>query len=261
MILSIVLIALGILLIIEYIPPLLDKAVLDAGNAFGLTVAALCLTGGIFRRTLHSWITALWQTSSGKALLLAVISAVTAFLLCFLCTLWRVLRFGKMDADGQTTVIVLGCKVNGTAPSIALRKRTMAAAAYLQSHPEAVAILSGGQGKDEGISEGACMKNILLAEGIDESRLYVEDRSTSTEENFAFSKEIIQANGFSTAVAVATHDYHQLRAAMIAGKYGLTPASLPATSSHWSRATFYTREVFGIWQQWLKRSRQKQSRR
>jgi hypothetical protein len=54
-------------------------------------------------------------------------------------------------------VIVLGCGVNGTEPSLSLRYRIDAACEYLTAHPDAVAVLSGGQGPDEDMTEAACM--------------------------------------------------------------------------------------------------------
>lgn len=251
MIIRIALIALGVYLIYEYIPPLIYKAILDAGNAFGLLTAAAFIGAGVFFNPLLRLLKRLWQSVGGKAVIIVLCAAAVAFTAVFLSTLVRVVRFSEYNATDQRTVMVLGCKVNGTEPSYALWNRTHVAAEYLNEHPEAVAILSGGQGWDEGISEAEAMKGVMLEEGIDESRFYVEDQSTSTDENFAFSKKIIEEHGLSTDVAIATHDYHQLRASMIAEKNGFTAASLPAPSVRWSRATFFTREVFGIWVQWL----------
>lgn len=251
LIIRIALMLFGIYLIYEYIPPLIYKAILDAGNAFGLLAASAFIGAGIFWVPLTGLIKKLWQSGGGKAVIIVLCAAAVAFTAVFLSTLVRVVRFSEYNATDQRTVIVLGCKVNGTEPSYALWNRTHVAAEYLNEHPEAVAILSGGQGWDEGISEAEAMKGVMLEEGIDESRFYLEDQSTSTDENFAFSKKIIEEHGLSTDVAIATHDYHQLRASMIAEKNGLSPASLPAPSVRWSRATFFTREVFGIWVQWL----------
>lgn len=251
MMIRIALIALGIYLIYEYIPPLIYKAIINTGNAFGLLTAGVFIGAGVFFNPLLRLLKRLWQSVGGKAIIILFCVAVITFLSVFIPTLVRVVRFSEYNAADQKTVIVLGCKVNGTEPSYALWNRTHVAAEYLNEHPDAVAILSGGQGWDEGISEAEAMKGVMLEEGIDESRFYVEDKSTSTDENFDFSKTIIDENGLSTEVAVATHDYHQLRASMIAEKNGLTPASLPVPSVRWSRATFFTREVFGVWVQWL----------
>ena len=252
MIIRLALIVFGIWLIAMYIPPLVYKLILDAGNGFGLMAGTLFVLAGVFANPLLRLAAKLWATGKGKAFLIVICAAAIAFVAVFIPTLISVIHYSEYSAADETTVIVLGCKVNGTKPSGALRNRTNAAIEYLNEHPDAVAILSGGQGWDEGISEAECMKGIMEDAGIDESRYFIEDKSTSTDENFAFSKKIIEENGLSMNVAVATHDYHQKRAAMIAKKNGYEPASLPVHSVRWSRATFFTREVFGIWIQWLK---------
>ena len=59
-------------------------------------------------------------------------------------------------------VIVLGAGVNGETPSLALWTRIRVAAAYLEAHPDIPAVLSGGQGPGEDISE-AVMASLTAA--------------------------------------------------------------------------------------------------
>ena len=93
---------------------------------------------------------------------------------------------GEPDRKCQY-IVVLGAKVNGTEPSISLSDRITAAYDYLTENPGVIAILSGGQGSDEGISEAECMFRKLTAMGIDKNRLWLEDKATSTWENLNFS--------------------------------------------------------------------------
>ncbi len=115
----------------------------------------------------------------------------------------------KLDA-----IIVLGAKVNGTAPSGALYQRISAAAAYLQDNPDTLCIASGGQGTDEGISEAACIREGLLARGIDENRIILEENSTSTETNFLYSVPLLGDN--IRSVGVVTSNFHIFRALKLA---------------------------------------------
>ena len=94
-------------------------------------------------------------------------------------------------------LLVLGCRVYGARPSRLLRWRADRAAKYLKAHPQSVAVLSGGQGRDEAISEAEAMRRLLTQAGIAPSRLLLEDKSTSTQENIAFSGEILAKNGLS----------------------------------------------------------------
>ena len=58
-------------------------------------------------------------------------------------------------------IVVLGCQVKGTKPSKALKYRLDTAKEYMQANPETIAVLSGGQGKMEEISEAECMRRYL----------------------------------------------------------------------------------------------------
>ena len=55
-------------------------------------------------------------------------------------------------------VIVLGAGVNGTAPSLSLLNRLDAVNDYLETYPDSIAVLSGGQGEGEDITEAECMR-------------------------------------------------------------------------------------------------------
>ena len=117
------------------------------------------------------------------------------------------------DSD---TAVVLGAQVKPWGPSILLQQRIDAAEEYLNSHPNAKAVVTGGQGSDEVMSEGQCMFNEITADGISSERVYIEDQATNTEENLRFSAEIIADSGLSKDIAVVTDSYHQLRARIAA---------------------------------------------
>lgn len=146
------------------------------------------------------------------------------------------------------TLIILGCKVDaGGTPSLMLQRRLKAGIKYLEAHPDAVCIVSGGKGADEPVSEALAMKRFLTAEGIAEDRIYSEERSTNTAENIAFSKEIIDANALSGNIIIATDDFHQLRAQMNAKKHGIEAASSGHCKTPWYLLPFYwTREIVGV---------------
>lgn len=158
-----------------------------------------------------------------------------------------VIHAEKRTEESAPTVIVLGCKINGGEPSLMLRRRLDAAHAFLQSHPESPCIVSGGQGADEIMPEGEAMKNYLVAAGIDPERVFVEDSSTSTQENLQFSKEIMDAQGLSRAAVIATDDFHQWRAQMIGERMGLACASAGKCATPWYLLPCYwTREILAL---------------
>lgn len=149
-----------------------------------------------------------------------------------------------------SAVIVLGAGVNGETPSLTLRTRIDAAAAYLEEHPDVPVVLSGGQGPGEAITEAECMRRALVRRGVDESRLYPEERSTSTQENLRYSRTILEELGVDPAqrVAIVTSDFHLCRARLMwGGDTAAVPAHLPsALYFQCLTVNYFIREAFGL---------------
>lgn len=158
--------------------------------------------------------------------------------------------FADKTDEPVSAVIVLGAGVNGETPSLSLATRIDAAEAYLAAHPDMPVVLSGGQGGGEWISEAECMRRALVERGVDESRLYLEERSTSTRENMLYSRTLLEELGVDTAqrVAIVTSDYHLCRARrMWGGVSAAVPAHMPP--SFYFRCltvNYYIREAFGL---------------
>jgi uncharacterized SAM-binding protein YcdF (DUF218 family) len=97
--------------------------------------------------------------------------------------------------------------------------------------PDAVCLVSGGQGANETMPEAIVMKNWLTDHGIDESRIYMEENSHSTSENIRFSKEKLESLGLSdkTVVGVSTA-FHLPRIQLLAKRYGLPMTLIGAPS-------------------------------
>lgn len=157
-------------------------------------------------------------------------------------------------ASGDTELsadylIVLGAAVHGDRPSLSMRERCGAAAEYLSSNPDCVAIVSGGQGNDENISEAEAMRVLLIDSGIEDSRIIVEDKSTSTYENLLNSSEFIEDDA---VIAVCTSEYHLYRAKLIGRGLGLELIGVPARTGYLSvRTNYFIREAFGVTYQWI----------
>ena len=131
---------------------------------------------------------------------------------------------GKNDTItySEDAIIVLGAAVHGKTPSLTLKRRLDKAVEYHAQNPDAIIVVSGGQGAQEDISEAEAMKIYLIENGVASDKIIKEDKSTSTSENFAFSKEILdkQLSG-DYSVAFITNEYHILRASLCAKRAGL----------------------------------------
>ncbi|MBQ3904387.1 MAG: YdcF family protein [Eubacterium sp.] len=251
MIIRILLIIAGLVLIRYYIAPFISLRVINAGNIFGIGVGTvMILTGALWNR-LVELIKQLWQNTGGKAFVSVFCVLIIGFTSLFFITLGEIISHSHYSATDQKVIIVLGCQIRGDEPSMTLKARCNAAAEYLNEHPDAVAIATGGQGADENLSEGQCIYNLLTEAGIDGSRIYIEDKSTNTDANISNALEIIESNGLSTDVAVATSEYHEYRASLICKKNGLNAFAVPSASTKFAKPTFFTREVFAVWAQWI----------
>lgn len=89
-------------------------------------------------------------------------------------------------------IIVHGCSINGTEVTPLLKKRLDKAIVwYKKFNKKPIFIVSGGQGKDEIVSEAWAMKKYLIDNEINEKNIIMEDKSTTTLENLKYSKDIM----------------------------------------------------------------------
>lgn len=164
-----------------------------------------------------------------------------------------VLRDNRTDASDQdvTCVIILGAGVNGTEPSLMLATRLRAALDFVADRPDVPIICSGGQGPGEDITEAECMARYLTEHGVAGERIWKEEKSTSTRENFDFSTQLMAERGIDPAAnfAFVTNDYHVARAKRIAGvpwAYGVA-ATLPRNPYYdVLQLNYYIREAFAM---------------
>lgn len=148
-------------------------------------------------------------------------------------------------------VIVLGAAVHGDTPSLSLTERMDAAYDYLAEHPDCIAIVSGGQGENENMSEAEAMRIYLEGKGIAPERIIKEDRSTSTRENLEFSFDIIRERGGDPEnAAIVTSEYHIYRAQLIAHSLGVDLHGIPAETTHITvKVNYFIREAFGVFKE------------
>lgn len=181
---------------------------------------------------------------------LAALLVLGAFLFAFLEA--EVVRWSQTDHESAVTgVIVLGAGVNGTEPSLSLRVRLEAALEYIADKPDIPIVVSGSQGPNEDISEAQCMADWLIAHGVEESRILIEDQADNTRENIAFSKEMLFENGYDTTAqfAVVSSDYHLCRAAVYWELPGMVPVAAKMPERYQRSlltVNYYIREAFAL---------------
>ncbi|MGL5712017.1 MAG: YdcF family protein [Paraclostridium sp.] len=106
-------------------------------------------------------------------------------------------------------------------------------------------IVSGGQGPDELVSEASAMGKYLLSQGIKESDVILEDKSTTTYENMKFSKNIMDKSSKYNSIFV-TNNYHVFRASIFARKVGLKANGVGAPTAFYFLPSALIREFIAI---------------
>ncbi len=157
--------------------------------------------------------------------------------------------FGDPGETAQY-MVVLGAKVRSDGPSVSLWDRIYAAADYLEAHPDVTAIVSGGKGADEPMTEAQAMYDELVKLGVDPSRIWLEDQATSTWENLNFTLNLIEEKTGQRPekLGVLSSEYHLFRASLFAKECGVEFVGIPARTSRPSQMiNHFMREVAGVW--------------
>jgi uncharacterized SAM-binding protein YcdF (DUF218 family) len=154
----------------------------------------------------------------------------------------------------EDAIIVLGAGIKGERIGTNLQKRLDTAIEYHKENQEAVIVVSGGQGPYEDISEALAMERYLIANGIPQDKIIKEDRSTSTKENFEFSKKLLDlrfGEGKYKA-AYITNGYHIYRAGLVAEDVGFNGMTHIHAETPWYTAIPNgLREVLAVMKTWL----------
>ena len=223
-----------------------ESRIINIGSVMGTLFFGLIGVCCIFWDKLSDIIKKIKQKRALR-IIYRIVCVMIALLMIWVCVILGLMSyFAKRTPDKDATVVVLGCQVRGNNPSLMLRKRIDAAFDYLVMNPQAKCVVSGGKGKGENISEAECIRNELIDKGIDENRIYMEDKSTDTNENIKFSAEIIKKNGLNEKMAIVTDGFHEMRAALIAKRMGYECGAVSAKTPTYLSANFTTREIIAV---------------
>ena len=185
-----------------------------------------------------------------------IVALVCVGLVYFCIVETPIIKNARTDKDPERPyLIVLGAAVYGDRPSLTLVRRLEGALSYLNTYPGSVAIVSGGMGPGETVTEGQAMFDWLVANGADPARVLIEDKATSTMENLQYSFEIIRARGDDPDgnVAIVSSAYHLYRAKCMAEKLGAShPAGVAAPWGYFFvMLNYFIREAFGVTHLWV----------
>ena len=195
--LKLVIVDLLALVLLAYSVALVFTSNFNMGNLIVWVLTAMACAYAVWHKPLDRWFSAgagrvcFWLLAAGFAFLAAMLAFVAAS------------GYANQATGSEQIVVVLGAGLRGDRPSNLLRCRLDKAFAFAQAHPDCIVITTGGQGLGETVPEGQAMRDYLIAKGLDPDRVLQETKSTSTEENFRFAKEILEAQGIDTAAPIA----------------------------------------------------------
>lgn len=224
----------------------------NIGSLTGVIVHSLLLAHSLNPEWFQSIAEKLKQSRAGRIVWKGLCITVGGILLlAVLTTGCMIAGIPEAPDDLERTVIILGSGVNedGT-PTTVMKSRIDAAMDYIQTHPQAPIIASGGLYSTDRIAEAESICRYLIENGIPEQRIYTERDSSSTEENLRNSAALIQANGLSTNIVLSTSEFHSYRAGLIARRNQLNTRAIPARTPWYILPTCWIREMYGILLAW-----------
>lgn len=162
--------------------------------------------------------------------------------------------YGNIDnvTYKEDAVIVLGAGLRGDKITALLQYRLEAAVDYHKQNSDAVLVVSGGMGQGETVTEASAMKAYLLSCGVDETKIIMEQNSTSTYENLMFSKEILTSMyGKNFKAVVVTNAFHIYRANRLAKVCEIDATHLHGGINWYTIPVNYIRECAAVLKTWI----------
>ena len=176
------------------------------------------------------------------ALLLAALTLYSLF-----CAL-SIVRYAERDESAPADcIIVLGAGTDGTTPSPVFRERLNHAVTLYQEGYSDIILLTGGYSPGNEHSDAWIAGAYLQSLGIPEDAVLLEERSTITQENLRFAKEIMENENLSTCILVSD-PLHMKRSMMMAKEYEIEAFSSPTPTTRYqswrTKLPFLARETF-----------------
>ncbi len=178
-----------------------------------------------------------------------LLSLILCLLLLFITLIAvSIENYGKTDRKTPSDVaIILGAGTSGGEVSPVFRERINHGIWLYENGYADYLIFTGGIGEGNKKSDAMVAKEYALSKSVPEKDIFIEQKSTITEENLEYAKEIMDANSFETAVIVSD-PLHMKRAMLMAGDYGIDACSSPTPTSMYktlrTKIPFLLREEF-----------------
>ena len=173
---------------------------------------------------------------------------VLSILFYLIFTAISIVSYGKTDGKANSDVaIVLGAGTSNGEVSPIYRERINHGIWLYENDYVDYLILTGGIGEGNNASDAYIAKQYALSKSVPEQAIFIEEKSTITEENLENAKAIMDENSFDTAIIVSD-PLHMKRAMLMAGDYGIDACSSPTPTTMYrsfkTKIPFLAREEF-----------------
>lgn len=189
----------------------------------------------------------------GNRLLRKILFFLAAvFILTFVVVEGLILYHAQKTKDENADVIIiLGARLYGRTPSPALAHRLDRGYDYLIKHPKTIAVVSGGIGRGEEVTEAEAMKTYLEEKGISGERILIEDKSFNTYENISFSIDALEDQMPSLLqekmkFGIVTNSFHVFRGTLTAREKGLDAFGIPSKTPPTTLVKGYLTEYLSV---------------
>ncbi len=190
---------------------------------------------------------------SGRLLALALSLLLPAAwlgfgLIAYLLWAWLYGWWARHHGGPVVAVVMLGAGIrsDGAVPPLLAHRIDAGLAWARRSTPPPALVMSGGRGPDEPVAEAEAMATYAVDHHAVVGPLLLEDRSTSTDENLMYTREVLDRHDIHGPVAVVTNNFHAFRAAMLMRRAGLDGYSIGAPTASYYWPTAVLREYVAI---------------
>lgn len=226
---------------------------MKVGNIAGVILSLIIIFATSFYSDIYQFIFNFTKNFWGKIFFIAIAIIVITGIIYVLALTVLIFIAQRKKPNINSTLIILGCRIKATGPTRMLKRRLDTAIEYLNTHPESICIVSGGQGKDEEVAEADAMESYLINNGVGKKRIIKENKSSSTWENFKSSREILDSLGLPRKAIVVTDGFHQFRAGLIAKKLGIETSALASKTEPRFLFIYWIREIMALTKFFIKR--------
>jgi len=177
------------------------------------------------------------------------ISVCILFMLSFILTEGLIVFSATADRSAEVDyLVILGTGLRGEQITPTFKNRLDKGLEYLRTNPGLMVVVTGGQGPGEAISEAEAMRRYLVSNGIDENRIIMEDKSTSTAENMKYSANVLEqlTGRRDYRIMIVTSEFHLFRSKILARHNGFTAYGIPAPTNPYELPNSFIREYFAV---------------